>query len=30
MWQRTYDRLVERLVTIENAVVGLANTELNS
>lgn len=30
MWQRTYHRLVERLVTIENAVVGLANTELSS
>ena len=28
MWQRTYDRLVQRLVAIENEILGLANTEL--
>jgi hypothetical protein len=28
MWQRTYDRLVERLVTVENAILGLANSRL--
>ena len=28
MWQRTYDRLVQRLVAIENSVGGLANMEL--